>query len=61
MITIKSSGTGRCVWCCQKKDGLVAEFEDGLQGHLCWGDFRKAVKVRSEKPEPKKNETPKRS
>ncbi len=61
MITIKSSGVGRCVWCCQNKDGVVAEFEDGLKGHLCWGDFRKAVKVREPNPPTKKGEASPRS
>lgn len=58
MTTIKSSGAGRCIWCCQKKDGVVAEFQDGLQGHLCWADFRKAVKVRTQKQSSRSSEAP---
>jgi hypothetical protein len=51
MVTVTSSGTDRCVWCCQEKDGVVADFEDGLGGHFCWADFRKAVKKRSQNRE----------
>jgi len=46
MVTISSSGEGKCVWCQQEKEGVVAEFPDGLRGHLCWSDFKTAVKVR---------------
>ena len=48
MVTITKSGVGRCIWCCTEKDGVTAQFVDGLVGHLCWADFRKAVKTRSE-------------
>ena len=48
MVTITKSSLGRCIWCCTEKDGVHAQFADGLAGHLCWTDFRKAVKTRSE-------------
>jgi len=48
LATIKSSGEGRCVWCCADgKEGLEVEFNDGLKGFLCWADFRAAVKARN--------------
>lgn len=59
MITITESGEGKCVWCCKDAEGVTAKFRDGLSGHLCWPDFKKAVKVRSEngKPPPETDKT----
>lgn len=47
MVTITDSGKAKCVWCFEEKEGVKADFKDGLKGHLCWPDFRSAVKVRS--------------
>ena len=58
LVTIDKHSAGTCVWCRKRTDdGVEAKFQDGLSGFLCWTDFKKAVKARSE-VEPKKT-TPK--
>ena len=52
MLTITESSKGKRVWCCKESEGVTAEFKDGLQGHLYWSDFRRAVKVRSANGKP---------
>jgi hypothetical protein len=47
MITVKSLGKNRCIWCAQEKDGVDVEMQDGsLKGFLCRGDFWKLLKSR---------------
>lgn len=54
LVTINKHSAGTCVWCRkQTDDGVETKFQDGLSGFLCWTDFKKAVKARSEE-EPKK-------
>lgn len=47
IATIDASETKKCSWCCRVKEGVSAKFPDGLQGFLCWGDFRRAIKNRT--------------
>lgn len=47
MVTVTGSRLHQCIWCCQRREGVDAEFRDGLRGFLCWSDFRRAVKART--------------
>lgn len=53
MVTIESTGKGKCLWCRKDTEVVAASFKDGLRGKFCWSDFRKAVKVRNEEVQPK--------
>jgi len=49
MLTIQSYGVGKCVWCCQTKEGVHATFKDGLTGFFCKKDVWAAIEARAEK------------
>jgi len=49
MVTVKESKSAKCVWCAKTRDGVQVSFSDGsLNAFVCWADFRKLVKARSE-------------
>ena len=49
MVTVKEAKTGRCVLCAKSREGVQISFSDGsLNAFVCWADFRKLVKARSE-------------
>ena len=49
MVTVKEAITGKCVWCAKTREGVQISFADGsLNAFVCWADFRKLVKARSE-------------
>ena len=52
MVTVKEVKTAKCVWCAKTRDGVQVSFTDGsLNAFVCWADFRKLVKARSENSE----------
>ena len=49
MVTVKEAKTGKCVWCAKYREGVQINFTDGsLNALVCWPDFRRLVKARSE-------------
>ena len=52
MVTVKEAKTAKCVWCAKTREGVQVTFTDGsLNAFVCWADFRKLVKARSENGE----------
>jgi hypothetical protein len=50
MVTVTNFAERTCIWCtAEKKEGVEAEFKDGLKGFLCKSCFWRAVRVRAEK------------
>ncbi len=49
MVTVKEAKSGKCVWCAKIRDGVQVSFSDGsLSAFVCWADFRKLAKSRSD-------------
>lgn len=49
MVTVKEAKNAKCVWCAKTREGVQVTFADGsLNAFVCWADFRKLVKARSE-------------
>ena len=49
MVTVKEAKNAKCVWCAKTREGVQVTFTDGsLSAFVCWADFRKLVKARSE-------------
>ena len=49
MVTIHSLNRDKCVWCAKVREGVQVSFSDGsLSGFVCWSDFRKLLKSRSQ-------------
>jgi hypothetical protein len=49
MVSVKEAKNARCVWCAKNREGVQVSFSDGsLNAFVCWADFRKLVKARSE-------------
>lgn len=49
MVTVKEAKSAKCVWCAKTRDGVQVSFADGsLNAFVCWADFRRLVKSRSE-------------